>query len=80
VLPLLPLVIVIQLALLVAVQLQPEADVVTETLAGPPAAPLVGFVGLTVKPQEPACVTVTVWPATVSVPVRPDVDVFAATV
>jgi hypothetical protein len=60
VLPLAPLVIVIQLALLVAVQLQPDAEVVTETLAAPPAAGLVGLVGVTVKPQAPAWVTVTV--------------------
>jgi hypothetical protein len=48
VLPLLPLVIVIQLVLLVAVQLQPVV-VVTERLAGPPLAPLDGLVGDTVN-------------------------------
>jgi hypothetical protein len=69
---------VIQLSLLVAVQLHPLV-VVTVTLAGPPAAGLVGFSGATVKAHAPACVTVTVWPATVSVPVRPEVEVLAAT-
>jgi hypothetical protein len=37
-------------------------------------------VGDTAKLQAPLCVTVTVWPATVSVPVRDVVNVFAVTV
>jgi hypothetical protein len=37
-------------------------------------------VGDTAKLQAPLCVMVTVCPAAVSVPVRDDVDVFAATV
>ena len=71
---------VIQLALLVAVQLHPDV-VVTATDAAPPADVALGFVGETVNVQAAAaCVTVTVCPATVSVPVRLDVAVFAATV
>ncbi len=79
-LPLAPDVIVSQASLLVAVQLQPAA-VVTLLLPEPAPAPGVSDVGETEKVQgggAPAWVTVTVWPAMVSVPVRGDVDVFAA--
>jgi hypothetical protein len=79
-LPELPDVTVIQLALLVAVQPQPLV-VVTVSLMGPPAPVMVGLVGVTAKPhEEAACVTVTVWPAMVIVPVRDAVFGFAATV
>ena len=78
--PLPPDVIVIHVALLVAVHAHPDAAV-TVRLAAPPADVALGLVGDTLKLQtRPACVTVTVWPATVSVPVRPDVAVLAATV
>ena len=79
-LPLAPLVIVSQLESLVAVQAQPDV-VVTAALAVPPAAAIVCVVGDTEKLQgAPLWVTVTVWPATVKVPVRDDVDAFADTV
>lgn len=79
-LPLAPAVIVIQAALLVALQLQP-VPAVTATV------PVVAFddvrfddVGEIVKVHgAPACVTVNVCPAMVSVPVRDVVPVFAAT-
>ena len=79
-LPLTPDVMVSQASLLVAVQLQPVA-VVTLLLPELAAAPEGSVVGETVKVQgggAPAWVTVTVWPATVSVPVRGDVAVLAA--
>jgi hypothetical protein len=57
-------------ALLVAVQAQ-EAAAVTETAApAPPAAPMDWLVELRDGVQDPACVTVNVCPAIVSVPVR----------
>ena len=79
-LPLAPDVIVSQASLLVAVQLQPAA-VVTLLLLELAAAPGFSAVGDTVTVQgggAPAWVTVTVWPAMVSVPARGDVDVLAA--
>lgn len=79
-LPLTPDVMVSQELLLVAVQLQPAA-VVTVLLLELAPAPGVSAVGETVKLQgdgAPAWVTVTVWPATVSVPVRGELAVFAA--
>jgi hypothetical protein len=79
-LPLAPAVIVNQLALLVAVHVQPLV-VVTVSVAAPPAAVADGLVGETVKAHgAAACVTVTVVPAIVIVPVRDDVNVFAAAV
>jgi hypothetical protein len=77
--PLVPLVTEIQLALLAALQPHP-LFVVTVVLAGPPAAATLCEVGETVYGQTPLWVTVTVWPATVSVPVRAVVEVLAATV
>ena len=75
-----PAVIVIQLALLAAVQLQPVPAV---TLTVPvAAADEVRFddVGEMVKLHgTPACVTVNVCPPIVIVPVRVDVVVLAAT-
>jgi len=76
--PLPPELIVIHVALLVAVHPQP-VPAVTATLAAPPAAVALGFVGDTPNAHAAACVTVTVWPATVIVPVRGLVTVFAAT-
>jgi len=64
-----------QLALLVAVQPQP-AVVVTVAVLVAPAPGGVAVVGETLKVQLPCCVTVTVCPATVSVPVRDDKEVF----
>ena len=61
----------------VAVHEQP-AVVVIVTVAVPPAPAIVTLVGVTEYPQAPACVTVTAVPATVNVPVRDEVDVFAA--
>src|SRR6188768_3489457 len=68
--PLAPDVTVIHESLLAAVQPHP-AGAVTPT-ALPVAAPLPTdwFVGLIEDVQFPACVTVKVWPPTVSVPVR----------
>jgi hypothetical protein len=77
--PLAPLVIDIQDTELDAVQLQPAA-VVTPTVAVPAAPVTDAAVGDTVKAQgTPACVTVNVTPAIVRVPVRDEVEVFAAT-
>ena len=71
--------IVIQLALLAAVQAQPDV-VVTATLAAPPLAVGDALVGDTENEQgAPACVIVTVCPAIVIVPVCGVVAVFAAT-
>jgi hypothetical protein len=77
--PLDPVVTVIHVALLVAVQPHPVPDV-TDTLAAPPAAGAVGFSGDTVNVQAGSWVTVTVRPATVSVPVRLLLEGFTATV
>jgi hypothetical protein len=78
-LPLAPAVTVIHAALLTAVHAQPVV-VVTLVLPVPPGATAFSEVGETVNTHGAAsCVTVTVWPATVSVPVRELVDVFAAT-
>jgi len=78
--PLAPVPIVIHASLLVAVQLQPAAAV---TATFPLAAIADGRfddVGEIVNVQgAPACVTVNVFPATVSVPVREVVPVLAAT-
>ncbi len=77
-LPPAPDVMVSHAALLVAVQLQP-ASVVTAVLLELAAAPGVNVIGETVNVHgTPAWVTVTVWPAMVSVPVRGDVSVLAA--
>ena len=78
--PLAPAPIVIHVALLVAVQLQPEPAVtVIEPLAARDDGRLFD-VGEIVKVHEtPACVTVKVWPAIVIVPVRDVVPVLAVT-
>ena len=78
--PLAPDVMVSQAALLVAVQPQ-LAVVVTVALPEPAVDTGLNDVGETVKVQgtgAAACVTVTVWPATISVPVRGEVAVLAA--
>jgi hypothetical protein len=78
-LPVSPLLIDIQNADVDAVQLHPAA-VVTDTVPVPAAEVTVVFVGVTENVQLiPACVTVNVRPAMVSVPVRDEVDVLAAT-
>ena len=60
----------IQVALLLAVQLQ-TLKVVRLTVPLPPADANDWLVGEIVKVQDmPPCVTVKVWPAIVSVPVR----------
>jgi hypothetical protein len=69
----------IQVALLVAVQLQP-VRVVTLTVPLPPLDETDWLVGEIVKVQGmPPCVTVKVWLAIVSVPVRVLMLVLAAT-
>jgi hypothetical protein len=73
--PLAPELIVSQLALLVAVQPHP-ATVVTVAVPVAPAPGGVQVVGETLNVQLPCCVTVTVWPATVRVPVRGEVEGF----
>src|SRR5439155_1028563 len=76
---LLPPVKVIQLALLATVHAHPLV-VVTVVLPVPPAATTLCDVGDRLKLQLPACDTVKVCPAIVSVPVRELVPVLAATV
>jgi hypothetical protein len=76
--PLPPLVIVIHVSLLSAIQLHPE-PVVSEMVPGPPATPADGATGVMVKLQVPLCVTVTVFPVTTNVPVRGIEPVFGAT-
>jgi hypothetical protein len=76
--PLAPPVILNQLAVSVAVQVQPLVAV-TVTLPVPPALVSEIVVGDTLNVQAaPASVTVTVWPATVSVALCGEGDVFAA--
>ena len=67
--PLAPLVTVIQLALLVAVQAQP-APLVTFTVPVPPAATKSCELGAILKVQPFAWLTVKICPAMLSVPVR----------
>jgi hypothetical protein len=75
--PLAPLVSVSQLALLVAVQVQP-AGAVTVTEPLPPPATMFSVVADSVYVQAtPACVTVTLCPATVTVVLRDEVAIFA---
>ena len=70
----------IQVALLIAVQLQP-VGVVTLTVLLPPLDVNDWLMGEIVKVQDmPPCVTVKVWPAIVIVPVRALLLVLAATV
>jgi len=77
--PLLAEVTVIQLALLEAVQLQ-ELPPTIQTVPVAPFASNFRLVGETARPQPvPACATVTVWPATVTVPVREAPPLLAAT-
>jgi hypothetical protein len=64
-----PLVTVIHVAWLVAVQLHP-APAVTATVPVPAPAPTEALAGLIAKMHAAACVTVNVWPAIVIVPVR----------
>ena len=78
--PLAPDVIVIHGAELAAVHAQPAAEV-TETFPVPEVAGAEAVVGVTVNVHViPACETVNVRPAIVSVPVRAEVEVLAATV
>ena len=76
--PLPPLVTVIHAALLTPVHAQPLV-VVTVVDNGPPAAGADCAVDERAKLQAPLCVTVSVVPAIVSVPVRGVVAVLAAT-
>ena len=78
--PLAPLVTVNHAALLVAVQPHP-AGVVTETDALPPAGATLTVVDDRVYVHDtPACATVTVLPATVSVALRDEDALLAVTV
>jgi hypothetical protein len=79
-LPLAPVVTEIHAALLVAVQLQPVVAVTVIVPVLPEAAALADVGEIDGAQGAPACVTVNVAPATVSVPVREALDVFAATV
>jgi len=73
--PLAPLLMLSHETLLVAVQPQP-VPAVTDVVDVPPAAEIVRDVGEMANVQDdPDCVMVTVWPATVSVPVRWAVEV-----
>jgi hypothetical protein len=64
-----------------SVALHPQPAVVeTLTLAVPPPAATLSVVGDTVKAHAPLWLTVMVWPASVSAPLRGDVELFAATV
>ena len=75
--PVAPPLILSHEALLEAVHAHPLATV-TAVVDDPPADVSVREVGDTPKVQaEPVCVTVTVWPATVRVPIRCEGDVFA---
>jgi hypothetical protein len=77
--PLPPVTTVNHGALLVAIQLQPLPEV-TDEVAVPPAAGRDSLSGETVKVHAvPLWVTVTVCPATVSVPMRCDATVRALT-
>ena len=80
--PELPLPIVIQFALLVAVHAHVEEVVTFRFVPLPPAAPIDALVGATVYEHDVAAdsFTVTVCPAMVSVPARGVAPVFAATV
>jgi hypothetical protein len=69
---------VIHDALLAAVQAHPEV-VVTVLVNGPPAADAFCDVDDRAKLQVPLCVTVSVCPAIVRVPVREPLEVFADT-
>jgi len=77
--PLAPAVTVSQVAVLVAVQVQPAAAV-TAVDPDPPEVGTVALVGeIDVVHDNPAWLTMNVWPATVIVPVRPEVPVFGWT-
>ncbi len=79
-LPLAPALIVSQVALLVAVQLQPVPAVTVTVPVVATADVRFDDVGKIVNVQgAPACVMVKVWPAIVIVPVRELVPVLAAT-
>jgi hypothetical protein len=77
--PLAAEVTVIQLELLEAVQLQ-ELPPLIQMAPVAPFASNFRLVGATAKPQPvPACATVRVWPATVTVPVRAALPLLAGT-
>jgi len=79
-LPLAPALIVSQVALLAAVQLQPVPAVTVTVPVVATADVRFDDVGKIVNVQgAPACVMVKVWPAIVIVPVRELVPVLAAT-
>jgi hypothetical protein len=78
-LPEAPVVTVSQLLLLAAVQVHPLVVVIV-SVERPPPLGIDGFVGDTVNAHAAASVTVTVCPATVSVPLREELVVFAAAV
>lgn len=77
-LPVAPAVIVIHAALLVEVHEQPVAAVTATVAVPPPAAALADVDPMVGVQAAPACVTVKVLPAIVSVPVREELVVLAA--
>jgi hypothetical protein len=76
-----PLVTEMNAALLIALQMQLAADAVTLTVRDPPVASTLALVGESANahPVPDDCVTVTIWPATITVPVRADDPVLVAT-
>jgi hypothetical protein len=76
-----PVVTEMNAALLSAPQMQLAADAVTLMVRDPPVASTLALVAESVNahPVPPDCNTVTVFPATVTVPVREDDPVFVAT-
>jgi hypothetical protein len=68
-LPLAGLTLVIQVALLAAVHMQPAAPL-TVVEPDPPVPPKFALAGAIDVMHPPSCVTVSVWPAIVKVPVR----------
>ena len=77
--PVAPAVTVIHASLLVAVQPHP-VDALTVTTLEAPAAATVDDIGDSAETHgTPACVTVKVWPPTVTVPVRDALPALAAT-
>ncbi len=77
--PVAPVVIVIHALLLVVVQPQPVAALTVTTPEAPDEATVADVGEIAETQVAPACVTVKVLPPIVSVPVRDDVVVFAAT-
>jgi len=79
--PLVPAVTLIQVAPLAAVQAQPVAVVIVNEPLPPPAGTDSDAGEIAYEHDvEPGCVTDTIWPASMIVPVRDAVPLFGATV